>query len=72
MGEYPKEELLAFEKEILGVYVSGHPMEDYEGMWRKNITAMATDFMVDEETEAPGSRTAARVTVGGMVARERP
>ena len=33
IGEYAKEELLAFEKETLGVYVSGHPMEDYEDSW---------------------------------------
>ena len=27
--EFPKEELLAFEKEILGIYISGHPMDEY-------------------------------------------
>ena len=51
VGEYSKEELLAFEKDILGVYISGHPLDDYEGLWRKNITATSADFIVDEETE---------------------
>ena len=55
MGEYEKEEILAFEKEVLGVYISGHPLDDYEELWRKNITATAADFIVDEETEKPGA-----------------
>ena len=67
VGEFPKEELLAFEKESLGIYVSGHPMEAYEESWRKNITAMATDFIVDEETEAAKVRDGDRVTIGGMI-----
>ena len=44
VGEYPKEELLAFEKEVLGVYISGHPLEAYEEKWRKNISAVTSDF----------------------------
>ena len=43
VGEFPKDELLAYEKEILGIYVSGHPIEAYEGLWRKNVTARVTD-----------------------------
>ena len=31
VGEFDKETLLAFEKEILGIYVSGHPLEAYAG-----------------------------------------
>ena len=37
VSEYTKEDILAFEKEVLGVYLSGHPLEDYEEKWRKNI-----------------------------------
>ena len=47
--EYSKEELLSFEKEVLGVYISGHPLEEYEERWRKNITARTVDFQIDEE-----------------------
>ena len=39
VGEFPKEALLGFEKEVLGVYISGHPLEEYEEKWRKNISA---------------------------------
>ena len=68
VGEYSKEELLAFEKDILGVYISGHPLDDYEDAWRRNITATSSDFMVDEETEKAGVQDGSRVIIGGMVA----
>ena len=70
--EYDKETLLGFEKEILGIYVSGHPMEEYEGIWRKNITNMSTDFVYMEE-EGVKSDASTRVvdnspaTIGGIV-----
>ena len=67
VAEYPKEELLAFEKETLGIYVSGHPMDAYESMWRKNITATTIDFMVDEETDKAKVMDNSIVTIGGMV-----
>ena len=67
VGEYPKEELLAFEKEVLGVYISGHPLEAYEEKWRKNISAVTSDFMLDEETGATKVRDGEKVVIGGMV-----
>ena len=68
VGEYSKEELLAFEMDILGVYISGHPLDDYEGLWRKNITATAADFIVDEETEEAAVKDGMKAVVGGLVA----
>jgi len=65
--EFSKEDLLAFEKETLGIYISGHPMEEYEELWNKNITAKTTDFIVDEETEAAIAQDNTRVTIGGMI-----
>ena len=65
--EFKKEELLAFEKETLGIYVSGHPMQEYEQVWKQNITAAAIDFMVDEETEKAMVEDNSRVTIGGMI-----
>lgn len=65
--EFDKETLLAFEKETLGIYVSGHPLEAYESSWRANITAMATDFIVDEETEKAKVEDGSYVTIGGMI-----
>ncbi|MDO4294304.1 MAG: DNA polymerase III subunit alpha, partial [Eubacteriales bacterium] len=67
VGEYPKEILLTFEKEVLGVYISGHPLEEYEQLWRKNITNTTADFMLDEETNDIHIRDGARVTIGGII-----
>ena len=67
VGEYAKEELLAFEKDILGVYISGHPLDDYEALWRKNITATAADFIVDEETEEAVVKDGIKTVIGGLV-----
>ncbi len=65
--EFEKEELLGFEKETLGIYISGHPMQAYEKSWRANISAKAIDFVVDEETEEARVADNSRVTVGGMI-----
>lgn len=67
VGEYEKEELLAFEKEVLGFYVSGHPLEKYEALWRRNITNVTMDFMLDEETGYSKVEDGAKATIGGMI-----
>ncbi len=67
VGEYEKETLLAFEKEVLGIYVSGHPMQEYEAKWRKNISATTMDFQIDEETNRTKVRDGDREIIGGMI-----
>ena len=67
VGEYEREDFLAFEKEVLGVYVSGHPMEEYEEKWKKNATAVSLDFIVDEETGEAKVRDGQNVMIGGMI-----
>lgn len=66
--EFDKETLLGFEKEVLGIYLSGHPLEDYLEKMRKNITAHASDFVRDEETQMLSIQDNAHVIVGGMIA----
>ncbi|MBQ8039262.1 MAG: DNA polymerase III subunit alpha [Lachnospiraceae bacterium] len=68
VGEYEKEKLLTFEKEVLGIYVSGHPMEEYEGIWRKKITNTTSDFYLDEETGIAKVVDGSSVVVGGIIA----
>ena len=65
--DYNKEELLEFEKEVLGVYVSGHPLDEYSGMWKKHISAMSTDFELDEETGETKVSDMSNQTIGGMI-----
>ena len=67
VGEYEKETMLAFEKEVLGVYVSGHPLEEYEERWKKAITATTHDFQYDDETGHTKVRDGAKETIGGMI-----
>ena len=67
VGEYEKETMLAFEKEVLGIYVSGHPMEEYEAKWKKSITATTMDFQQDEETGHTKVREGERAIIGGMI-----
>ena len=65
--EYTKEELLAFEKEVLGIYVSGHPLEDYQDTINKNVTAYSYDFIIDEETDRPKVDDSSLHIIGGMI-----
>ena len=67
VGEYARETKLAFEKEVLGVYISGHPLEEYEQSWRKNISAVTSDFYPDEETGQPKVPDGSKQIVGGMI-----
>ena len=68
VGEYSREMLLAFEKEVLGIYISGHPLEEYENIWRKHITATAAAFLLDEETGAVSLRDGSSAVIGGIIA----
>ena len=68
VGEFLKEVLLAFEKEVLGIYISGHPLEDDAVLWKKNITAKTSDFYVNEEEGIVSGLTDGRkYVVGGMI-----
>ena len=68
VGEYPKEMMLAFEKEVLGIYVSGHPLEEYQQLLDRYITNRTTDFMLDEETGVVTVPDQVNVVIGGMIA----
>ncbi len=67
VGEYSKEMKLNFEKEVLGVYISGHPLEEYEQSWKKNISAVTSDFLPDEDTGMPKVLDGAKHVIGGMI-----
>lgn len=67
VGEYSKEVMLQFEKEVLGIYVSGHPLEDFRNILTKNTTATAADFVLDPETDTVKINDGERVIIGGMI-----
>ncbi len=65
--EFDKAELLAMEKETVGMYVSGHPLEEYLDVLKTRVTAYTGDF-VYEEGEESRLFEQQEVTVGGMIA----
>ncbi len=67
VGEYSKEELLTMEKEVLGVYLSGHPLEAYVSLLKKNTTADTLAFQLDDETGEVKAKDGEMVTLGGMI-----
>ena len=68
VGEYSKEMLLGFEKEVLGIYLSGHPLEEWQELWQKYATATTNDFALDEETGQAKVEDQKNVILGGMIA----
>ena len=65
--DFEPEMRLAFEKEVLGIYVSGHPLEAYEELWRKKITNVGSDFYLDPDTGMCTVEDEANVTIGGII-----
>lgn len=68
VGEYPKELLLSFEKDVLNAYVSGHPLQEYRELWEKHVTAKTAEFLLQEETGEAAVRDGEVVTIGGIIA----
>ncbi len=65
--EFPEEIKLAYEKEVLGIYLTGHPLMEYTGLIRKHTDAMSTDFALNAETNTIGVSEGKKVTIGGMI-----
>ena len=68
VGEYTKEMRLAFEKKVLGIYLSGHPLEEYQELWQKYVTDNTNDFALDEETGEVRVEDQVTAVVGGLIA----
>lgn len=71
VGEYPKDVKLSFEKDVLGIYLSGHPLEEYEDLWQKCITRKTSDFLIDDETGSTVVSDGEVVTIGGIIAEKK-
>ena len=70
VGEYDREEFLNFEKEVLGIYISGHPLEEYIGLMEKNCTRTSQDFLADADSEGMGMANVEdgeTVIIGGLL-----
>ena len=49
VSEFPQKTILSFEKETLGIYLSGHPLDDYTALLKKIKTATVSDLLDGEK-----------------------
>ncbi|MFV9567971.1 DNA polymerase III subunit alpha [Thermoanaerobacter mathranii] len=68
LEEFPKSRLLSMEKETLGLYISGHPLEEYVEDIPKITNATTLDFKVsEEEMFQPKLRDNQEVVIAGVI-----
>lgn len=67
VGEFDRETRLEFEKEVTGIYISGHPLDEYSDILEKCVDAYSYEFARDEEENVPLS-DGKTVTIGGIIA----
>lgn len=67
VGEFERETLLEFEKDVTGIYISGHPLDEYTPILEKFVNARSYDFSMDEEGNVP-LKEGSYVTAGGIIA----
>ena len=69
INEYPARDKLAMEKEVLGIYVSGHPLAEYEEQLRRKVSHTSLDFIPpDEDEDRMQVEEDTKVIIGGMAA----
>lgn len=67
VGEFDKEMILGFEKEVLGVYISGHPLEEYVTLLERNITRKTSEFIAADGEDMPKVKDGEKAVIGGMI-----
>ncbi|MDI6600521.1 MAG: DNA polymerase III subunit alpha [Thermoanaerobacteraceae bacterium] len=65
--EYPGDVLLNFEKEMLGVYISGHPLDQYEQEINSTVTMTSLNLKNDDERRTANFMDGQPVTIGGII-----
>lgn len=68
VGEFPEEALLTHEKEVLGIYLSGHPLDKHKEAIEELTNVRSLDFIYDEDESSPNKLYDGQdVTIGGMI-----
>lgn len=67
LPEFDLSEILQFEKEALGFYLSGHPLDEFREVMNANITATSLSFNREAQTDREPLRDKQQVTVGGII-----
>lgn len=68
MQEYNEKVLLAMEKEMLGIYLSGHPLSEYEKELEKSATTNTNEISeMRESGENTSLSDGSRISIGGII-----
>lgn len=67
IDEFPENKILSMEKEILGIYVSGHPLSAYEEILKRKTSCSSRDFMVDTRDYENPLKDNQSVIIGGLI-----
>lgn len=72
INEYPKRSMLSMEKEMLGLYISGHPLEEYKSELQASVTITTAELAADNEDEGQDFKgnfelDGKQVTIGGII-----
>lgn len=67
IDEFPENKILAMEKEVLGIYVSGHPLSAYEEILKRKTSCSSRDFMVDTRDYENSLKDNQSVIIGGLI-----
>ncbi|MFR4987248.1 MAG: DNA polymerase III subunit alpha [Lachnospirales bacterium] len=65
--ELTKKEILNLEKEILGIYVSGHPLDEFSESLKKFTSNTTLDFIKNENQEIENIKDNQKVILGGII-----
>ena len=68
VGEFDKETLLNFEKDVTGIFISGHPLDEYEDILKGSVTARTADFMLDDEGSV-SVKDGSQAIIGGIISK---
>ncbi len=65
--EFSKDIILSGEKQMLGLYISGHPLDNVRELLEKQTNVKTSDFEIDEETGLVSAVDGKNYTLGGLI-----
>ena len=71
VGEWPLKEKLTNEKEVTGIYISGHPLDEYVSFLSKHSNAKSSDFIFNDEEQTTQLSEQQKVSIGGIISEKK-
>lgn len=66
-AEYDMDELLMYEKEAMGLYISGHPLDKYENLTSRLVNFDSTMLMPSDEEDSQSVEEGKHIYIAGLV-----